>query len=91
MLDSQARVHHGGLPSCWSCLARFETGVVSIWIRSSVGAALSFVVAAVWFRRRTWVEGVVDQDDRPTGESVDLDATTGDGATLGERPVDTDD
>ena len=51
-------------------------GVEGIWAAFSVGAFLSFLVAAFWFRLGRWTEGVIEAD----GKQVDPDVEGIDGA-----------
>jgi putative MATE family efflux protein len=49
-------------------------GVEGIWIAFAVGAALSFVIAVVWFRLGRWQDTVIDEsrpDPAVESESVD--------------------
>jgi Na+-driven multidrug efflux pump len=56
-------------------------GVEGIWIAFAVGAALSFVIAVVWFRLGRWQDTVIDEsrpDPAVESESVDDDAAVRD-------------
>lgn len=39
-------------------------GVIGVWIGFSVGALASFIVAAYWFNRGRWTEGVIEETQR---------------------------
>ena len=53
------------LPGTDYALEGIGLGVAGIWAAFSVGAFLSFLVAAFWFRLGRWTEGVVESD-RPS-------------------------
>ncbi len=56
----------------------FGIGVVGIWAAFSIGAFLTFLVAAFWFRLGRWTEAVIDDEgELPDGEeAVAADAET---------------
>ncbi|PSP29271.1 MATE family efflux transporter [Halobacteriales archaeon QH_2_65_14] len=41
-----------------------DVGVVGIWSAFSIGAFLTFLVAAFWFRLGRWTEGVIEDEHR---------------------------
>jgi len=55
-------------------------GVVGIWAAFAVGAFVSFVVAAFWFRLGRWTEGVIADDTGP-----DAGVAGADGADVDDR------
>jgi len=64
-------------------LPGFGIGVEGIWAAFSLGAFVSFVVAAAWFRRGGWREAVIG--DRPEGVGDEPQPVTGD-----DRPAGTE-
>jgi Na+-driven multidrug efflux pump len=48
-----------GLPATDLVLEGFAIGVTGIWVAFSSGALGSFLVAAYWFRRGRWTQGVI--------------------------------
>ena len=60
-----------GVPGTGITLQSFGIGVIGVWIGFSVGAFITFVLAAVWFQRGTWRAGVIDEapDSVPTTQS----------------------
>jgi putative MATE family efflux protein len=65
-----------------------DIGVVGIWTAYSIGAFLTFLVAAFWFRLGRWTEGVIEEEDSGTVDETDAgpDAVPADT----DQPADTD-
>jgi Na+-driven multidrug efflux pump len=46
----------------------FGVGVEGVWLAFSIGAFLTFLLAAFWFRLGRWTEGVIEETDRVVPE-----------------------
>jgi putative MATE family efflux protein len=56
--------------------AGFGFGVIGVWAAFSIGAFVSFLIAAFWFRLGRWTEGVIDESDE--SEAVETEVDTAD-------------
>ena len=64
----------------------FGIGVEGVWLAFSIGAFLTFLLAAFWFRLGRWTEGVIEETDRVVPEF-----TGPEDAETDPTPVETED
>ena len=69
------------VPGVGVTVSALDWGVEGVWWAFSVGAFGSFLVAALWFRRGTWTEGVVEGEGGPEGPPSGPAAPADDGET----------
>jgi putative MATE family efflux protein len=80
------------VPGTDTAIQGLGIGVTGIWTAFSVGAFVSFLVAAAWFRRGGWTEGVIEEDAGPEASMDEEEPDVDDhGQPVGSSEFDVED